>query len=98
MSLFLSIFILLSTIFSSNVAAQAIGEVASNIYQPVTVIISLVKAVSIICGSGLILGGILRYFDYRKNPVAVRPSMVIFMFIFGIALIIVGLLPMRLAS
>ncbi len=90
--------ILLSTVYSCNVVAQGIGEVAANIYQPVTVIISLVKAVGVICGSGLMLGGVLRYFDYRRNPVAVRLSMVLFMFIFGMALIIVGLLPMRMAS
>ncbi len=90
--------ILLSTFYSCNLSAQALGEVATNIYQPVSVIISLVKAVSIICGSGLMLGGILRFFDYRRNPVAVRPSMVIFMFIFGAALIIVGLIPLRLGN
>jgi hypothetical protein len=90
--------ILLSTCYCCNLSAQGIGEVAANIYQPISVIISLVKAVSIICGSGLMLGGVLRYFDYRRNPVAVRPSMVFFMFIFGAALIIVGLIPMRLGN
>lgn len=94
--LLLIICILLSTIYSCNLTAQGIGDVATNIYQPVSIIINLVKAVSIICGSGLVLGGVLRYFDYRRNPVAVRPSMVIFMFIFGGALIIVGLLPMKM--
>lgn len=90
--------ILLSTFYCCNLSAQAIGEVAANIYQPVSVIISLVKAVSIICGSGLMLGGILRFFDYRRNPVAVRLSTVVFMFIFGAALIIVGLIPLHLGN
>ena len=94
--LFLSI--LLSTLYSCNLGAQGLGEVASNIYEPVSVIIHLIRAVSVICGSGLVLGGILRYFDYRRNPVAVRLSMVVFMFIFGGALIIVGLIPLRIVS
>lgn len=90
--------ILLSTFFSCNLSAQSLGDVAANIYEPVSVIISLVKAVSLICGTGLMLGGILRYFDYRRNPVAVRLSMVLFMFIFGGALIIVGLIPLSMTS
>lgn len=96
--LFTLVSILLTTLYSCNLAAQGIGDVASNIYQPVTVVISLVKAVSVICGSGLVLGGILRYFDYRRNPVAVRLSMVLFMFFFGLALIIVGSIPLRMAG
>jgi uncharacterized membrane protein len=91
--------ILLSTLYSCNINALAgIGEVAAQIYEPVAVMIQLVRSVSIICGSGLILGGILRYVDYRRNPAAVRLSVVIFMFVFGIALIIVGFIPMNLGE
>jgi|LakMenEpi03Aug12_release.lakeMendotaPanAssembly.Ray.scaffolds.fasta_scaffold501740_2 hypothetical protein len=77
-------------------AEQGLGNIASSIYEPISVVIRLVRAVSITCGVGLILGGFLRYIDYRRNPVAVRLSAVIFMFLFGIALIIVGFIPLRL--
>jgi fumarate reductase subunit C len=61
-------------------------------------IIQLVRAVSVICGIGLLLGGILRFIEYRRNPVVVRLSMVVFMFLFGAALVIVGLIPLIQAS
>lgn len=88
----LKICILLSTFYCCNLVAQGIGDFAATVAQPIGVITQLVQAVSIICGSGLVLGGILKYTEYRKNPVAVRLGSVFFMFIFGGALIIVGLI------
>ncbi len=88
--------IVLSSVYSCNVNAQGFGEVAANIYEPVSMVIHLVRGVSIISGAGLVIGSILRYIEYRRNPVAVRLSAVIFMLLFGIALIIVGFIPMNL--
>lgn len=86
----------LSLFYSCNVVATAgLGEVAQGIYEPISIVIQLVRAVSIISGSGLILGSLIRYRDYRRNPVAVRLSSVLFMFIFGSALILVGLIPFK---
>ncbi len=94
-------FILLIALSSFNGSAAenpAIGDVAQSFYEPVTLIIQLVRGVSFICGSGLILGGVLKFIDHRRNPVASRLSAVIFMFIFGFALILVGMIPDRLGS
>jgi hypothetical protein len=91
----ISFSILLLSLYCCNLEAQGIGEVAANIYEPICVIIQLVRAVSVICGAGLLLGGVLRFIEYRRNPVAVRLSMVIFMFLFGASLVIVGLIPMK---
>jgi hypothetical protein len=85
--------IVLLAALSFQCYATTFGEVAQNLYEPVTFIIELLRAVSILCGGGLCLGGFFRYLDYRRNPIAVRLSMVVFMFIFGVALIIVGLIP-----
>lgn len=86
--------LLVSLLYTCNANAEAgLGYVAASIYEPISVVIQLVRAVSIISGSGLILGSFLRYFDYRRNPVAVRLSAVIFMGLFGLALIFVGLIP-----
>jgi uncharacterized ion transporter superfamily protein YfcC len=87
--------ILLSSLYCCNATAQNFGEVAASLYEPLSLVIQLVRAVSIICGSGLILGGILKYIDYRRNPIAVRLSAVLSMFFFGVALIIVGFLPLK---
>jgi hypothetical protein len=74
---------------------HSFGEVASNIYEPVSIIIQLVRAVSFISGGGLILGGLIKYIDYRRNPIAVRLSTVTFMFIFGVSLILIGFIPFK---
>lgn len=86
--------ILLVTFISCNVMASSFGEVAQNLYEPVSFVIRLLRAVSVLAGSGLMLGSIFKYIEYRRNPVQVRLSMVIFMLIFGIALIILGFVPM----
>lgn len=86
--------LLASLLYTCTASAEVgLGSVAASIYEPISVVIQLVRAVSIISGSGLILGSFLRYFDYRRNPVAVRLSAVIFMGLFGLALIFVGLIP-----
>lgn len=95
MSSFIFIVFTLSAFYSCDLCAQGIGNVAANINEPIQVIINLVQAVSIICGTGLLLGGILRYIDYRRNPVAVRLGTVFFMFLFGAALVVVGLIPLH---
>ena len=89
-------YILLSTFYSCNASADGLGDVAAGIREPITMITQLVQAISIICGSGLILGSFFKYLEYRKNPVVIRISMVIFMFLFGVALIILGWMPMSI--
>jgi len=81
-------------VYSYNINAQGLGDAAAGFYEPITVITQLVQAISIICGSGLILGSFFKYFEHRKNPVVTPLSMVIFMFLFGISLIILGRIPM----
>lgn len=89
-----ALFILLSSLYCCNASADSFGAIATHLYEPVSLIIQLVRSVSVICGMGLLVGCLLKYIEYRRNPVAVRLSLVIFMFFFGVALIILGLIPM----
>lgn len=86
--------ILLSIILTCNAMASSFGEIAQNVYEPVTMVLKLLRAVSIICGVGLVLGSVMKYMEYRRNPIAVSLGMVVFTFLFGVALIILGLIPM----
>jgi hypothetical protein len=87
--------IVLTVVYCGNaLAAPTLGSIASNIYEPVSLVIQLLRTISIICGVGLVLGGCIKYLEYRRNPIAIRLSTVFFMFFFGIALIIVGFIPM----
>lgn len=90
----LRLIILLSIFVTCNVIASSFGEIAQNVYEPVSMVLKLLRAVSIICGVGLLLGSIMKYMEYRRNPVAVSFGMVVFTFLFGVALIILGLIPM----
>jgi hypothetical protein len=92
--------ILLNVFYSCGAVAkdEGIGGVANDIFEPVYLVIQLVRSVSIVCGSGLILGGFLKFIEYRRNPVAVRLSTVVSMFFFGIALILIGFIPMKITS
>jgi hypothetical protein len=85
--------VLVLSFYTLVVQAATFGEVAQNLYEPVSLIIELLRAVSILCGGGLILGGFFRFIEYRRNPIAIRLSMVVFMFVFGIGLILLGLTP-----
>lgn len=87
--------IVMISLYTCNVQAESLGDLANTIYEPVSIVIQLVRAVSIICGAGLLLGGILKFVDYRRNPMQVRSSTVVFMFIFGLSLILVGLIPLQ---
>jgi hypothetical protein len=98
-SVLLLLYALISVLYSCSAygapAGHSFGDVASNIYEPVSIIIQLVRAVSFISGSGLLLGGMVKYIDYRRNPIAVRLSTVAFMFIFGVSLILIGFIPFK---
>jgi hypothetical protein len=91
-------YVLFGLLYSCAVLAfggnEGVGAIANDIQQPISLIIQLVRAVSAICGFGLTLGGILKFLEHRRNPVAVTLSAVFFMFLFGFALISVALIPM----
>lgn len=93
------LYLFLGTFYSCNISAaghQSFGDVASNLYEPLSIVINLVRAISVVCGAGLLLGSVLKYLEYRKNPVAVRLSTALFMVIFGVSLILIEFIPLHL--
>lgn len=75
-------------------ASESFGDVAKNMLQPLTALSSLVHAVCFIAGAGMLGGAFIRYRHYRNNPVEATLSSVIALIIIGIALIVLGLIPM----
>ncbi len=88
-----SIFVLLGVLslfcFSSAVCAQniSLGSVSNNLLGPFSGVSRLLMVASYLMGGAFLAASIIRYFEYRRNPVQVRLSSVIFMFILGALLI-----------
>jgi hypothetical protein len=75
--------------------APSIGNVADNLLGPMTGIISVVRAISIIAGIGMVLGSIAKFADYRRNHHEVSLALVITMLLAGICLVLVGFVPFQ---
>lgn len=80
-------------VFSTAVFADNVdlGKVAKNLYEPVSVLSELISTASIIIGVSFLFGALLRYMQYRQNPLAAPLGSVITLLIMGIVLILLPL-------
>lgn len=95
-SFFLScvwLFCYVDSAFALQRRAPSIGNVADNLYGPMTAIISIVRAISITAGVGLVLASFAKFGDHRRNRHEVTLALVITMFVSGVCLILVGFIP-----
>lgn len=71
------------------VAAQGegFGFVAENLMEPVSVLSEFVSTASFIIGLSFIFASIIRYMQYRVNPLAFPISSVVTLFIMGVVLV-----------
>jgi hypothetical protein len=70
-----------------SLAANGAGDIASNLMEPVTVLTSFVSAGSISVGIAFIVASILKYMQYRVNPLATPLSTVILLLAMGLVLV-----------
>jgi hypothetical protein len=90
LSIMYFIFLLIISLFPTFAGADtpsSIGVFAETMMEPVSILASFVSTASLIVGSSFLFAGILKYFQYRKNPLMAPISTVIFLFIFGVALV-----------
>ena len=71
------------------------GGIANNMLGPVTGIISIVRAISITAGIGMVLSSISKFADHRKNRQEISLVTVFTIFLAGACLIGVGFIPFR---
>jgi RsiW-degrading membrane proteinase PrsW (M82 family) len=71
--------------------ASGIGGFASNMMEPVSIISDFVNTMAIIVGASFVFASVVKYFQYRVNPLATPLSTVIFLFILGIMLLFLPL-------
>lgn len=80
------LFILIPSIVHADELA-GIGKVALNILEPVNIVSDFIGSASIIIGVTALFAALLRYMQYRVNPLAAPASSVVLLLIIGIVLL-----------
>lgn len=92
---YLWFFCCIENVYATPRPGPSYGEIADNLLGPVTGIISIVRAISIIAGVCLILSSFVKFADYRRNHHEISLAVVITQCIAGICLVIVGFIPFQ---
>ncbi len=83
------------SVFAAGRLGPSYGEIADNLLGPLTGIISIVRAISIIAGVCLLLSCFVKFGDYRRNHHETSLALVITQFIAATCLVIVGFIPFK---
>src|SRR5579872_564418 len=70
---------------------SGIGDFATSLMEPVSILSGFINSGAIIIGFFFIFGSIVRYIQYRQNPLAVPLSNVVLLLILGIVLLLLPL-------
>ena len=81
--------------FAVSSSSPSIGGVANNMLGPMTGIISIVRAIAITAGIGMVLSSISKFADHRRNRHEMSLATVLTVFVTGACLIGVGFIPFR---
>ncbi len=88
MNTILRVLILLALDFIVSASrAEGIGQFAGQLIEPVTILSNFVSTGSFIVGVMVLISALMRYMQYRVNPLAVPLSTVIVLLLLGIMLV-----------
>jgi len=73
---------------------HSLGHVANNLLGPVGAIISMVRAICIITGLGLLMGSMVKYSDHRNNRQQTTLTTIFVMVVAGASLITLAFIPL----
>lgn len=76
-------------------AEETIGTISGNLFDVALGVKAIVRAMFIIAGVALMLGGIFQYNKYKKNPVETRLSTAIVIFFLGVLVLVIAFIPMQ---
>jgi len=82
-------------VYYHQAPSPSMGDVAHNILGPLTGVISIVRAICIICGIGFILSSFVKFGDHRRNRHEVTLPLVITIFVAGCCLVGLGFIPYK---
>lgn len=77
---------------SAYAASVGIGEVASNILEPVSILSDFVHTICLVIGIAFLFTSLIKYIEHRNSPLMVPISTVVFLLIAGIILILLPFL------
>lgn len=66
-----------------------LGSAARNIIEPTSFLTKTIYAMCYVIGSALLIGSLVMYRMHRDNPLQTRLSQVIFLFVFGLAVVLI---------
>ncbi len=73
---------------------HSMGHAAHNLLGPLGAIISMVRAICIITGLGLLLGSMVKYSDHRNNRQQTTLTTIFVMIVAGAALMTLAFIPL----
>lgn len=76
--------------FADN--SLSLGKVASNLMDPVTVVMDFVHTACVIIGGAFLFASLIKYIEHRRSPTMVPISTVMFLLIAGLLLIALPLI------
>lgn len=78
--------------------AGGIGNLAKNLLEPVNLFSNLVQAGCFVIGGSFLFASIVKYFEHKRSPLMTPLSTVVFLFIFGVALLAIPFISYFLGS
>lgn len=76
------------SISSHAVEPISLGQVASNLMEPISVFSDFIHTACFVIGGSFIFASIIRYVEHRKSPLVMPISTIILMLILGIILLL----------
>jgi hypothetical protein len=85
-----SIYFLMVFLMTSVATAEpvSLGSISENITEPIEIVSGFVSVGCLIVGFSCFFAAIVKYCEYRRNPLAVPVSKVIWLIIIGILLLL----------
>ena len=71
-----------------------LGGIAKNLNAPLKGVTSIMLSICLVAGVGLVVGGLIRYLQHRKNPVEATLGSCIALLLAGLALIALTFAPL----
>lgn len=70
-------------------AAEDLGHIAQNLLGPVTLFSDIVQTGCFVIGGAFLFAAVIKYFEHKRSPLMTPISTVIFLFIAGLALVLI---------
>ena len=77
---------------SYGAQSEGVGAVANELMQPVGLMSDFVYSGSIVIGASFLFACLIKYIEHRRSPLMVPISTVIFLFVAGLALVLLPFL------